>query len=812
MNPGRKPHAKQEEPMKKMERRCAALVLALALAGTLARPALASWALGTELVGQTVELGQGTVLTTQSLWSATKSDLRTEHYVTYSPNATVKPVVFSGTYVASTNTVSAAAAQWEGQGYRVAAAINGGFFNTDGTIVGMLMTEGIVRSLDVENYALLGFANDGRVFIDESRPTGTVSWIGTETVEPSPEEPWLDPVQTTVPRSFPLAGFNAYRHPSRIGGLFLYNKDFSSKVASHGPWVSAILRPVGEDGLRMNSSMTFRVESVSDGAQEGAVFDGVIPEGCYMLYGEEHGNAELLQALRGLEPGTEVTLELGGVSQQWAQAAYGISGLYTLLRDGEIVSGLPATANPYTAVGVRADGAAVFYTIDGRQSGYSIGATYAQVAQRLQELGCVSAIALDGGGSTTLGATLPGSSGFAVVNKPSTVGRRINNTILLVCRAEDAVFTPGAYVSAQHQVVLAGAQLPLTATAYDSAGLPSAGQQYLDWSATGGWISGSGSSAVYTAGTTAGTYAVSVGQNSTMPIQVVEQLSSLTVSRQDTGSKVSSLSLKPEDVVDLTASGAWCNLPVAMDRGSVVWTADPAIGEIDANGRFKAGPRSGEGVITASAGGKTATIPVKVDSGCPFVDVAGHWSEGYVTQLYQLGLTSGKGSVNGQRVYDPNGLVTRGEMMVFLTNLLGVRAEAYDSIILPFADTDKIPSWALSSVKAMYSMKVLKGTWIDNKVYSNMTDYITREEAMTFLGRVLAAEQPCDLSGFTDTGAVSTWAAPQVQTLVSLGIVGGNNGKLMPKANIDRAAIAKLLVSAEPLEKALLLPRLDLMS
>lgn len=800
--------------MKKYGRRCAALMAALALAFSLSQPALASYALGSELVEQTVELGTGTSLTTQSLWSASRSDLRTEHYVTYRPNATVKPVVFSGTYVASTNTVSTAASQWEAQGYRVAAAVNGGFFNTDGTIVGMLMTDGILRSLDVENYALLGFTNDGRVFIDESRPTGTISWVGSELVQPPEGDTWTIPTPVTVPRSFPMAGFNAYRHSTRLGGLYLYNKDFSSRVSSHGPCVSAILRPVGEDGLKLNSSMTFRVESVTDATQEGVAFDGVIPEGCYMLYGEDHDNAGLLDALRALVPGTEVTLSLSGAGSQWADAAYGISGLHMLLRNGEIVSGLPATANPYTAVGIKADGTAVFYTIDGRQSGYSIGATYAQVAERLQELGCVSAVALDGGGSTTLGATLPGSGGFAVVNRPSETGRRVNNTILLVCRAEDAVFEPGAYVSAQHRVVLAGAQLPLTAAAYDSAGRP-VDQQYLNWSASGGSVSGNGGSATYTAGTTAGTYTVSAGQNSSMSVRVVDQLTGLTVSRKGSSTSVASLNLKPGDQVDLTAAGAWWNLPVAMSRDSITWSADPAIGTIDAEGSFTAGQYNGEGSITVSAGGRTVTIPVKVDSGCPFVDVVGHWSQGYVTQLYQLGLTTGKGSVNGQRVYDPGGLVTRAEMMVFLTNLLGVNAEAYNSIVLPFADTDSIPSWALPSVKAMYSMKVLRDSDCPSAgggLYANMRSYATREEAMTFLGRVLAASQPYDLSQFSDAALVSGWAVSDMQTLVALGVVGGNNGKLMPQSNIDRAALAKILVKAAPLEKALLLPRLDLMS
>ncbi|MCI8762380.1 MAG: S-layer homology domain-containing protein, partial [Oscillospiraceae bacterium] len=56
------------------------------------------------------------------------------------------------------------------------------------------------------------------------------------------------------------------------------------------------------------------------------------------------------------------------------------------------------------------------------------------------------------------------------------------------------------------------------------------------------------------------------------------------------------------------------------------------------------------------------------------------------------------------------------------------------------------------------------------------------------------------------------YAYPHFQTLVGLGIVGGSNGYLEPGANIDRAAIAKLLVEVYPLDKALLVPRLDLIS
>ena len=780
--------------MKKFYRRCAALTLAAALAAALCIPAGASWALGTELTGRTVELGPGAALTSQSLWSASKADLRTEHYVTYTPNSTLTPVVFSGTYVASTNTVQSAAAQLEAQGWRVAAAINGGFFNSDGTIVGMLMTDGVVRALDVANYTLLGFTGDGRIFIDESKPTISAAWTGFDGTQ----------------RVFPIAGFNAYRNNNYLDKLYLYNQDFSSKVTSGGPCVSAVLRPLNGEQMRMNRTLTLEVVSVTDAVQDQAAFNGILPEGCYMLYAEDRGNPELLAALRELVPGTQVSVALGDSSEQWDQAVYGLSGLYTLLRDGQIVDGLPASANPYTAVGLKSDGSAVFYTIDGRQGGYSVGATYEQVAQRLQELGCVSAVALDGGGSTTLGATLPGGS-FEVVNKPSTAGRKINNTIALVSRAGEALFTPGAYVSAQHRVVLAGARLNVTAAPYDSAGRPVSGQ-FLSWSATGGSVSATESGAVYTAGQVPGSYTVSAGLGAPLPVQVVDKLHALTVTRKDSSAKADSLILEPGEQVELAASGAWYNLPVAMDAGNIVWTADPAVGIIDAEGRFTAGTANGQGDITVTAGGITVTIPVKVDRGDPFTDMAGHWSADYVTRLYKLGLTTGYGQEDGTALFMPQGRLTRAELLAFVTRVLGVDESAYYTVELPFADNTDIPNWAQNYVQAMYTLGVLKGSNENGVLYANVNGYVTREETMTILGRVLAASQSCDLSQFPDASQVSDWAAPHVQTLVALNIVGGSNGLLAPKEYIDRAAIAKLLVEIYPLEKAMLLPRLDLMS
>ena len=785
--------------MKKIVRRLTALTLALVLAtGTAGQTAFASWALGEELTERTVPLAEGVTLTSQSLWSTSKSDLRTEHYLTYTAGGSVKPVVYSGNYVVSVSTVANAAAQLMEQGYRVVAAINGGFFNGDGSVVGLLMTDGVIRSLDVENYALLGFTGDGEIFIDESPVTREVSWK----------------LEDGQDFTLNLAGYNAYRNKNFINGAFLYSNDYDEQVSSSTDNVYAILRPVDDGVMRMNSELTLEVVSVNDTAQEDVSFDGVIPEGCYMLYAEYHtGNEWLTGGIRALVPDQTVTVTVGGVSEKWYDAAYGISGLYTLLREGEIVPDLDNKANPYTAVGLKADGTAVIYTIDGRQSGYSVGATYAQVAERLQELGCVSAVALDGGGSTNLGGTLPGSSGFAILNRPSTVGRKVSNSILFVVPDDGPTGDrAGAYVNAPNTVVLVGAELPVTAVFYDTAGYPMEDGPAPVWTSDGGLLQETDSGVVFSSDLP-GTFTVSADPDGkgAMPVRVVDTLSTLRVTREGSASVVDSLNLMPGHTVDLTAAGTWWNLPVAMDDSCVTWEADDFIGTIDDSGLFTAAGANEviSGNITASAGGRTVTVQVTVQA-YPFTDIVGHWSANYVTRLYELGITNGLSQPDGTAVYQPNVEMTRGELFASITRLLQVDVEEFQDVTLPFEDADSIGEWLLPYVKAMYALGVLGGSASDGKLYANVGSSVSREEAMTVLGRVLADQgESQDLSAFEDSDLVSEWARSCIEKLVGMNLVQGSGGKLNPKAHITRGEAAKLLVEISGLEKAELPLRTD---
>ncbi|MBP9989876.1 MAG: phosphodiester glycosidase family protein [Bacteroidales bacterium] len=89
-----------------------------------------------------------------------------------------------------------------------------------------------------------------------------------------------------------------------------------------------------------------------------------------------------------------------------------------------------------TALGIKADGTVLLITVDGRFKGESAGMTLNELATTLRWLGCVNAINLDGGGSTTL--YVKGWEENGVVNYPSDDGkfthqgeRPVSNTVII---------------------------------------------------------------------------------------------------------------------------------------------------------------------------------------------------------------------------------------------------------------------------------------------------------------------------------------------------------------------------------------------
>ncbi len=165
--------------------------------------------------------------------------------------------------------------------------------------------------------------------------------------------------------------------------------------------------------------------------------DSEIPEGCFVLCAE---NVYQLPRVEQIREGDEFTLSVSA-NEQWYDAVHAIGNTGGLiLKDGEYCDDVEIDHYPYnhprTAAGITADGRVIFYCVDGRQSS-SGGLRIDQLSHEMKELGCVIAMNLDGGGSTTAYAALPGESFSTLKNSPSgMVERKTANSLVFINTSE----------------------------------------------------------------------------------------------------------------------------------------------------------------------------------------------------------------------------------------------------------------------------------------------------------------------------------------------------------------------------------------
>mgnify|MGYP002528189054 CR=1 FL=1 len=95
------------------------------------------------------------------------------------------------------------------------------------------------------------------------------------------------------------------------------------------------------------------------------------------------------------------------MSPDWKDVNHISSGGPFLVKDGDVYVDMTAEKltsiggrNPRTAIGYTKDNNLILLTADGRE-GSSIGLTLNELAKLMKDLGCVNAMNLDGGGSST---------------------------------------------------------------------------------------------------------------------------------------------------------------------------------------------------------------------------------------------------------------------------------------------------------------------------------------------------------------------------------------------------------------------------
>lgn len=754
----------------------AVLVISMLITG-------ASATLGSEVFTRSVALSGGVSMTNAVRAVTDEKNEKTsvqENFFVYQNDASVWPIVAYGDTLYGRSTMAEIAKKVTAKDLTIVAGINGSFFElSNGIPYGIVVTDGVLRSSG--NTAAVGFLANGKTLIGD--PNVSIK------------------LESTLENQ--ILGYN--KALSQGNGFMLYSADYDTRTKNSVTAYHLILKPTGTQSaqLRLGQSIELSVTGIVTDAKSCD-----IPEDGFVLcVAEDSPYTSSLELIKTYQIGDKLRISVTADSQ-WLDVVYAVGGGDMLVDNGkactEFTLDSAKKSAARTAIGVRSDGALILYTADCGSA--SSGLTLAELAERMKAAGCKYALNLDGGGSTTAGAQYPGYRGNATVNRPADGSQRAcANFIFLVRKTASAAQSASKLFVYPYdgQPVLAGSRLTLTTKAVDAAYTAADLPEAVTYSAKNGTVS-DGVLTVDKTRSASDPYVTVTARSGNLSTQVkytiVDSVTSITVKREGADTGFTKAMLAGGSTTELTATAGYYGMSVTAQDDCFTWKVTGDIGTIDGSGSFHAVETNTvkNGTIEVSYGSTTAKIDVTIAPADPFSDMKGHWAKDYVDDLYFAGVLTGSTGADGKQRYRPDDSMTREEFVVALMRFLGVDTADYSDVSLPFADTQKIDSWALDAVKAAYSLKYLGGSSAGGKLYANPLNTISRQEAMTILARTQTLPESVSMSvldAFTDAGKLESWAKESVAAMVQMKIIGGSNGKLNPTGNVTRAEVAKMLYS-----------------
>ncbi|MBQ9979514.1 MAG: S-layer homology domain-containing protein [Oscillospiraceae bacterium] len=767
------------------------------------------------------------------------SDPQQAFVLNYTPGGDIMPVVTYGSAVYGGQSISGAATDWEKTGNKVIAAVNADFFSTtSGIPMGILITEGKLRAYGGQS-TVAGFYAAGGGFITTADIDITVknmtvasqSWGNTATID-----------------------VLAFNHLRQSGGVYLFDSEFSTTTRTTTDGVNVVLK-VDTGAMTVGGGVTATVESVVSGA------DAVeLKEGRMVLSVDSAWSGAAV--LNGFSVGDKVAIGVSSTSNELKTAWYTTGGGDVIVSGGFVTTEslwdttISTTAAPRTAMGVKSDGSIVFYCVDGRQNGYSTGLTLKQLAQEMIAQGCVTAINLDGGGSTAIGVMDTATGNFVLENKPSNGTQRTCSTYILLTAvyAPDGVPARLRFVEEDICIMAGGTATLSGVTATDRGYKPVALNEDVSYFLTGniGSLSGLKFTAANTAASGTVTAVSKSGLRGVGSINVVKSPQAITINT-DSQKDVASLSVTSGDVVKLSASATHFGKAVkGAENASFEYYISGNIGSISENGTFTAADQRGSGTIMVLCGNARKEIPVTVTKS--YSDVAkDDWYYDAVNFASEKGLFSGTSDTE----FSPNAPMTRGMFVTVLGRLEGIDPEAYappvdsctvavgEAIIRKGPGTShdlvttvkrgaelecvgKINEWyAVKSgdhsgyiredlVNVAYTFtdvpadayyegyvnwavsKGIVGGYGEGKFGPN--DVLTREQLAVILYNFTLRTKGAQtftqsIGAFPDAANVSDWAVDAMNWACHNKYIGGMDGSLNPKGSANRAQVATILMN-----------------
>jgi glucan-binding YG repeat protein len=142
-----------------------------------------------------------------------------------------------------------------------------------------------------------------------------------------------------------------------------------------------------------------------------------------------------------------------------------------LVKDGEIATTNNSGRASRTAIGITAKGEVIMMVLDGRQEPFSAGGSMAEIAQIMLDAGCVHAINLDGGGSTTYLSKPEGSDDLTLVNRPSDgYARSVAVSLVAISTAKSSKEFDHANITSDYDYLTIGTSLNMAANGVSNTG------------------------------------------------------------------------------------------------------------------------------------------------------------------------------------------------------------------------------------------------------------------------------------------------------------------------------------------------------
>ncbi|MDU5920545.1 MAG: phosphodiester glycosidase family protein [Clostridiales bacterium] len=193
------------------------------------------------------------------------------------------------------------------------------------------------------------------------------------------------------------------------------------------------------------------------------------PTGALVMNGKKYQGAGREPYFAILKDGTAVIRESNVPLDDVKEA---IGGETILVKDGKALDfSYNSSINPRTVIGIKPDGKVVTFVNDGRQAPISYGRTYQEIADIMVNLGCETALNLDGGGSTTFLSKPEGSDKLECRNNPSDgIERSVSSSLFIVSTTKASGEFDHAALTPNNLVYTPNSKITFTAKGVDSAG------------------------------------------------------------------------------------------------------------------------------------------------------------------------------------------------------------------------------------------------------------------------------------------------------------------------------------------------------